>query len=143
MRVLLDTNIVLDVLLARIPWQREADAIFLAAREHRFSAAVTALSIANVFYVGRRHAGLERAKQAVRACLDALEVLAVDRITLEAAIRFTGSDLEDNIQIAAAIEAGVDAIVTRDPGGFAASPLAILTPEQLLASLSEPPSSSG
>jgi hypothetical protein len=46
-----------------------------------------------------------------------------------------GEDLEDSIQIAAAVQSGVDAIVTRDPRGFTASPVPVLTPPELLAKL--------
>ena len=61
MRVLLDTNILLDVLLKRLPWEAEAAAIWQASEESRLMASVTSLSVANMFYVARRHAGLEKA----------------------------------------------------------------------------------
>ena len=54
MRVLFDTNIVLDILLGRVPWHLEAAAIFQAGRDGKLTASVTTLCIANVFYVGRR-----------------------------------------------------------------------------------------
>jgi len=79
---------------------------------------VTALCIANVFYVGRRLAGLGKAEQSIRDCLAAFEVLSIARPTLEAALLLPGSDYEDNIQIAAAILANLDGIITRDPSGF-------------------------
>ncbi|GEM_PF-5993728 len=41
------------------------------------------------------------------------------------------SDFEDNLQIACAIEAQLDAIVTRDPAGFAQSPIPAMTPVEL------------
>jgi len=135
MRVLLDTNVVLDVLLNRLPWEAEAAAILQAARDSNLTTAVTSLSIANVFYVGRRHVGLEQAWRVVRECLNTLEILPVDAATLEAAVSLPGKDLEDSIQIAAAIQSGVDAIVTRDPAGFTVSPVPVLTPPELLAKL--------
>ncbi|MEN6452054.1 MAG: PIN domain-containing protein [Thermoguttaceae bacterium] len=133
MRVLFDTNIVLDVLLARFSWHVEAGAIFQAARKGKLDGAVTTLSIANIFYVGRRLAGLDKARVAVRDCLDAFDVLPIDRHTLEAALAMQGSDFEDDIQIAAATQAGLDAIVTRDPTGFAASHIPAYSPAELLA----------
>jgi predicted nucleic acid-binding protein len=104
---------------------------------------VTVLSIANVFYIGRRIVGLPRAVRDVRTCLDTLEVLPVDRAILEAATALPGSDFEDNIQIAAAAHAGVDGIVTRDPSGFSACPIPVLTPQQLLTRLAAGTSPSG
>ncbi len=45
----------------------------------------------------------------------------------------TGADFEDNLQIACAVEARLDAIVTRDTKGFAGSPVPALSPAELLA----------
>ena len=135
MRALLDTNIVLDVLLQRMPWQIEAEAILLAVREERLVCSVAALTVTNVFYVARRLVGLERARSIVRDCLQTLEVLDVGRRELEIADSFPGSDLEDNLQIAVAIVEGVDLIVTRDRTGFLKSPVTVLTPFELLTVL--------
>jgi predicted nucleic acid-binding protein len=137
MRVLLDTNIVLDALLGRDPWKDDADAILLACRESKFAPYVTALSVANLFYVRRRLMGLEKARSGVRECLEAFEILAEDRGTLEAALGLPGQDFEDNIKIVAAVDAGLDAVVTRNPADFTACPLPVLTPKELLGKLSQ------
>jgi predicted nucleic acid-binding protein len=139
MRVLVDTNIALDVMLQRAPWQADADAVLQASRDGRIAAAFTSLSTANVFCVARRHVGIARARQIVRDCLQAFEIIPVDRQTLEEADRLPGSDYEDNIQIAAAVSAGVDVIVTRDPSGYVASPVPVLTPAGLITRLPPPP----
>jgi predicted nucleic acid-binding protein len=137
MRVLLDTNVVLDALLGRQPWKDDADAILHASRESKFTPYVTALSIAILFYVRRRLMGVEKARSGARECLDAFEVLPEDRSTLERALALPGRDFEDNIQIVAATDAGLDAIVTRNPVDFAACPLPILSPQQFLERLSD------
>ena len=50
-----------------------------------------------------------------------------------------GSDLEDNVCLACALNARLDAIVTRNPKDFAASPVPVLTPAELLALLTKAP----
>ena len=50
-----------------------------------------------------------------------------------------GSDFEDNLQIACAVEAKLDAIVTRNPKDFAGSPVPVLTPAELLALIAKTP----
>jgi hypothetical protein len=47
--------------------------------------------------------------------------------------------IEDNLQVASAVEARREAIVTRDPKGFAGSPLLVLTPAEFLAKLPKAP----
>ncbi len=53
--------------------------------------------------------------------------------TLRLAATGPGSDLEDDLQIASAVKAGLDAIVTRDPKGFAGSSVPVYSPVDLLA----------
>lgn len=135
MRVLLDTNVVLDLLLERDPWRVQAVGVAEAASDGRLAAHVSASSITDNFYISRRLVGTEPARRVVRACLDTLEIVGVTRELLDAAERRTGADFEDNLQIECALAAGLDAIVTRDPGGFAASPIRALTPSELLTML--------
>ena len=85
-----------------------------------------------VFYVMRRQSDLRRAHEGVRICLESLEIAPVARSTLQLARRQAGSDYEDNLQIACAVEAGLDAIVSRDLTGFAQSPIPVLAPADLL-----------
>jgi predicted nucleic acid-binding protein len=139
MRALLDTNIVLDVFLARMPWQADAQAVLQAHQDGRLACALTTRSLPNMFYVGRKKVGAARALADVQQCLSIFEILDVTRQTLQEAARLPGSDFEDNIQIAAAVAAGVDAIVTRDPSGYVASPVPVFTPADLIARLPPPP----
>ncbi|MBW3543045.1 MAG: PIN domain-containing protein [Planctomycetes bacterium] len=135
MRVMLDTNVILDSMLQRPPWHADADAVLQAASNGQVTCAATALSLATAFYVGRRIVGTDQARIGIRTYLRAFEILPVDRPTLERADALPGNDLEDNIQIAAAEAATVDGIVTRNAGDFAHSPVSVWTPGELLQRL--------
>src|SRR5688500_5250943 len=135
MRVLLDTRVILDALLQRAPWHVEADAILRASAAGHVSCAAVSLSMTTVFYVARRLVGTNQARAAVRTCLNAFEILPVDIQTLWDADGLPGTDFEDNVQIAAAVQSKVDAIVTRDVSGFTASPTTVLLPADLLKRL--------
>jgi hypothetical protein len=50
-------------------------------------------------------------------------------------------DFEDNVHVAAAVEAGLDIMVTRDPAGFAGAPLPAISPGDLARKLAAPPGS--
>ncbi len=141
MKVLLDTNVVLDLLLAREPWRIEAEAIAQAGADGLILAQIGASSITDIFYIRRKLVGAEQARRIVRACLDTLQIVGVTRELLDAANRRAGVDFKDNLQVECAIATGLDAIITRDPKGFDASPIAAVTPGQLLARLGRPPAS--
>jgi predicted nucleic acid-binding protein len=132
MRVLFDTNVLLDALLAREPFA--ADAIFLlrAVETKRVTGFMSATTITDVHYlVGRQTKNPETAITAVRNLLMLMEICPVDRQTLERAIGLALSDFEDSIQIACAVELSLDMIVTRDMSGFAGSPIQVLSPNSL------------
>lgn len=132
---LLDTSVLLDLLLKRVPWAADAAAIWEAHHRGQIRAFAAAFSLHTVFYVIRKQAGLPAAQAAVQACLATLDIVPTDQATLLAAQSLAGPDFEDNLQIASAAQAGVDAIVTRDPRGFASSKIPALTPSDVAATL--------
>jgi predicted nucleic acid-binding protein len=135
MRVLFDTNVVLDVLLKREPWVTEAAAIWQANDEGRITGHILASALTDVFYVARRQKGIKAARAAILTCLEAFEVCTVDRQTLERAVALPGNDFEDNLQIAGASAVGLDAIVTRNKSDFREATMPVLTPMELLAKI--------
>lgn len=138
MRVLLDTDVLLDSLMQRTPWHQESDEILRRASVGEVHLAVVTLTLANLFYVGRRTVGTERARAEVRRIAMTFEVLAVDRQTILDADSLTGADFEDNIQIVGSQAAGLDAIVTRNTKDFTASAIPVWTPTELLGQLPTP-----
>jgi predicted nucleic acid-binding protein len=135
MRALLDINVILDAMLQRPPWHQEADAILQAASLGQVTCATTGLSLATIFYIGRRIVGTAAARAAVRKYLAAFVILPIDKQTLLDADALPGNDLEDNILIAVAVTASLDAIVTRNVADFSHSPLPVWEPAELLKRL--------
>ncbi len=138
-KYLLDTNVLLDLFLNRLPWAADMAVIWDAHRQGQIKAFAAAFAVPTIFYIVRKQAGLAKARTATNACLTTLDIAATNPATLLAAQAFSGLDFEDDLQIASAVEAGVDGIVTRDPRGFAASPIPIFTPADLVVTLSSPP----
>ena len=67
---LLDTNVVLDALLDRNPWNIQANAIWQAHLDKQFVAYVTATTLTDIFYISRRYGELEKAWRLVHAVLN-------------------------------------------------------------------------
>ena len=137
MRVLVDTNILLDGFLEREPFADDARTLFEITRSRRIAGYVTATTITDIFYIVRRQArSMERARQAVIDTLALMEVCSVDGDILERAIASPLTDFEDAVQLACAIANNLDAIITRDTQGFAGAILPILSVGELLERLS-------
>lgn len=79
MKVLLDVNVVLDVLLVRQPWYPEAAQVWDARQDGRMTAHVAAFTPPTIFYIVRREADLQRAHESIRICLETLEIIPVQR----------------------------------------------------------------
>ncbi len=135
LRVLVDTNVVLDQLLQREPWYSSAQPFWQARDAGRLIAYLPASAVTDIFYIGRRHAGLVLARQAVERCLREFGLLAIDRVVLEAALLLAGSDIEDNVQIACAQLTSMDLIATRDPAGFRHSSIPAVGPTSVVSFL--------
>ncbi|MHB1559953.1 MAG: PIN domain-containing protein [Isosphaeraceae bacterium] len=132
---LIDVNILLDVFLAREPWVADGQAIWAAHHRGRFNGYVAAHGLTNLFYIARKVIGTDKAREAVRLCWQTFEVCPIGHPELEQADALAGSDLEDNLVIACAMAANLDAIVTRNPKDFAGSPLPVLSPSEWLECL--------
>jgi predicted nucleic acid-binding protein len=137
MRVLVDTNIVLDYLIEREPFMEDADALFETIASGQIQGYVAATTLTNIFYIVRRQTrSIERASLAVTETLTAMQICSVDRDILEAAFASNLRDFEDAVQLACAIAEDLDAIITRNPQDFTGAALPILSASELLKSLS-------
>jgi predicted nucleic acid-binding protein len=133
--VLIDTNIVLDVLLEREPWLADSEGVWKACDEGRIVGYLLASTLTDIFYIARRMVGRDKAREAIEVCLATFAICPVDRVVLEQALLLTGNDFEDNVQIAAATQSGLNAIVTRNSDDFTHATMPVLTPAVLLAQL--------
>jgi predicted nucleic acid-binding protein len=104
MKVLIDTNIILDLLLEREPFLQDAEVLFQAIISGQVIGYVTATTLTDIFYIARRHTqSFERAKQAIKIALATMEVCPVNREVLEVALTFGILDFEDAVQVACAV----------------------------------------
>ena len=137
MRVLIDTNIILDFFLEREPFRTDAEALFQAIQSKQVRGYVTATTVTDIFYIARRQTrSIERARQAVSETLAVMQICLVNRPILEQAFASPLTDFEDAVQLACAIANNLDAIITRDTEGFAGAILPILSVGELLGRLS-------
>ncbi len=132
MRVLVDTNVILDFLLNREPFFEDAESLFELINLGQVTGYVTATTLTDIFYIARKHTrNIEKAQQAIEILLDVMEVCAVNRSVVELAFKSGNSDFEDAIQIACAESEGLDAILTRDQQGFLRSPIQVFSIQSL------------
>lgn len=130
MRVLFDTNVVLDLLLDRQPWSAAAADLFARAARSEIEAYLAATSVTTVHSLASKAVGAGPARRHCEELLLLCGIAPVTRSVLQNALDSGLADFEDAVIEAAARQVGVDALVTRDAGGFAGCPHAILSPAE-------------
>lgn len=135
MRVLFDTNVVLDVLLAREPHARVAARLMAMADGGAVDGVVSATTVTTIHYIAAKTVGREMAGRHVHELLAIFDVACVDRDVLVGALESDFSDYEDAVLHEAGRVDGVAAIVTRNGKDFGGATVPIFDPNELLAAL--------
>ncbi len=134
-RLLVDTNVALDVLLDRQPHAEASVAIWAAVETGRCEGFLAAHAITTINYLLLRNLGTVKARQMIALILVVFRVAAVDGVVIEQALRLPIADFEDAVTVAAALASGCEFIVTRDPKGFRGSPVRAMGAEAVMAIL--------
>ncbi|MGD0089999.1 MAG: PIN domain-containing protein [Planctomycetota bacterium] len=135
MKVILDTNIVLDVLLERKPFVEAACAIFSLAERSEIDGLLCATTFTTIDYLLSQSLPARDARQAIWKLLSLFGVAIVNRPVIERALRSRITDFEDAVLDEAGQLAGAELIVTRNAKDFAGSPLKVLDPLEFLVHL--------
>ena len=135
-KVLLDTNIVIDLLAKREPFYQEAAKIFTLADRKVINLFVSALSFANVNYVLLRQRKPEEAKLILRKLKLLVGVLSLDEKIISLSLNDNDfKDYEDALQYYSAIENDIEVIISRNLKDFQYSKLPVMTADQFINSI--------
>ena len=133
MKVMCDTNIILDVLLDRELFAEPSAHILRLCESGTIEGYTTASCITDVFYFVRKHLhSTERSYDAMEKLLSILRVCEVTDRHIREAVRLRRSDFEDALVVVCAKSVSCDCIVTRDRKGFTDSGVSFLSPEELI-----------
>jgi predicted nucleic acid-binding protein len=133
-RVLYDTNVLLDVILARQPHVvATAAALDLVARG-RVDGYVAGHAVTTIAYLIQREKGAAEARKALAHLLSKLHVAAVTETSVRLALTMDFGDFEDAVCAASAQEAGCETVVTRNPQHFRKGDLPAILPDAFVAS---------
>ncbi len=131
MKILFDTNIVLDVLLDREPFSDLATKLFSRVEKKELEGFLGATTITTIYYLASKVAGKKKADQEISKLLSIFQVAPVNKSVLDEAIKSRFGDFEDSVLHEAAKQIGVQGIVTRNLNDFKKATLSIYSPEEL------------
>ncbi len=135
MHVLLDTDVVIDFLMAREPFAQRAREIFELNAQRKIECYIASITPLNVFYVARKSLNLKGRLEIIRQLLLQVKVTPIGHEILLRAFDFGFSDYEDAVQYACAEADGLEAIVTRNVDDYKNAKLPVFTPDDFLQHL--------
>jgi predicted nucleic acid-binding protein len=138
MNVLIDTNIVIDALASRAPFDKAAQEIILLAVAKRITAAITASTATDIYYLTHKYLhSADETSRILKRLFALVEVISVDKIDCIEAF-YTGiPDYEDSLLAVCAKRWQADFIITRNTQDFTNSSVPVLMPQFFLDQLSQ------
>ncbi len=134
-KILVDTNIVIDLLVKREDFYDETAEIFSLADKKELKLIISSLTFANTNYVLSKQKSAKEAREILRKFKVLVEIINLDDKIIELALSDDEfSDFEDGLQYYSALENSVNLILTRNKRDFKNSKIPTLTAKEYLAS---------
>ena len=134
-KILVDTNIILDLLAKRVQYFLEAQEFFSLADRRQVVLYVSSLTLANTYYMLSQSLKIQNARKVLRKFKVLVEVLPMDDKIIDLALDSEFDYFEDGIQYFTAIENNLDLIVTRNLKDFRHSTIPVLTAKDYMATI--------
>jgi len=113
-KVIIDTNVILDFFLSREPFAADARQLFSMVCQEKIEAFATASSITDIYYVTAKRLGEASAREAVKYLLKVLGIIGVDGQDCHTALDLPIADFEDALIVACSHKETISYIVTND-----------------------------
>ncbi len=131
-RILVDTNIVIDLLAKRGEFVSEAQELFTLSDKRKVKLFVSSLTFANTHYILSQGLKIQDARKHLRRFKVLVEVLPMDDKIIDLSLDSDFADFEDAIQYYTAVENDLEVILTRNLKDFRLSKLPVLTAKDYL-----------
>jgi predicted nucleic acid-binding protein len=132
-KVFVDTDICIDLLSGRKPFNKTAEILFSLADNNKVKIYVSSFSFSNLDYILRSKCSSTHSRQLIGKFKTLVIVLPVNSKTIDLAIASDFNDFEDAIQYSCAIENNLTTIITRNVKDYKKASIAVLTPETFIA----------
>lgn len=132
MKILIDTNVILDVLCNREGFSEASSKVLKYCETGMINGCVSALSIPNIVYILRKELDPDKTKTVIDRLFMLFDIIELKPDDLKKAADMKLSDFEDAVQMVCAERINADFIVTRNIRDFSASKVTAVKPTELL-----------
>ena len=136
MKIMIDTNIILDVLLEREPCYEYSKAILELCEKRKIQGFISASSATDIFYLVRKALNsTEAAYDALGEILNIVKILTVTNDDVNKAFLQKAKDFEDCLLATCAKSNNCDAIITRNKKDFMTFGITLFSPEEFIENI--------
>lgn len=136
MKIMIDTNIILDVLLEREPFYEYSKAILELCEKRKIHGFISASSATDIFYLVRKAlSSTEAAYDALGEILNIVKILTVTNDDVNKAFLQKAKDFEDCLLATCAKSNNCDAIITRNKKDFMTFRITLFSPEEFIENI--------
>lgn len=132
MRLLIDTDVLLDVALDRPPFSKPAGKLLDLLQSGQADGFIAWHSVSNIYYLCSSSKSDSSVREMLRDLCTFIQVAPVETLDLLRALSLNMQDFEDAMQAAAALACRAEIIVTRNLRDYTNSPVQAMTPVQIL-----------
>jgi predicted nucleic acid-binding protein len=132
MKILFDTNIILDVLLNRINFVDLSATLISLVESKDIEGYLCSTTITTIDYLITKALNRDKAKNEIKKLLNMFQISSVNSEVINLSVISNFKDFEDAVQYYSGKCNGVDAIVTRNIKDFQNTELPVYTPDELL-----------
>jgi len=126
-KILVDTNIVIDLLTKRKEFYKSASKLFTLSDNKEIKLAISSLTFANTFYLLSKALNPMKAKEILRKFKLLVKVLPMDDKIIDLSLNSDFKDFEDAVQYFTALENKLEIIITRNLKDFKLSKIPVMT----------------
>ncbi len=132
MKILLDTNVILDVWLAREPFWRDSARLLAKVERGEVEGILSPTTVTTLHYLGKKQLGEKKARELVKSLVRICAVGLISEQTFNRTIETKITDFEDAVLATLARDEGVDYIATRNCRDFRRSLIPAKEPAELV-----------
>jgi predicted nucleic acid-binding protein len=132
MKILLDTNIIVDVAVERQPYFEASQQVLLLVEQKQIEGYVSASTFSDIYYIVRKARGKDWTIDFLNWIVNFCQVATVNDEAVRIALSANFNDFEDAVQYGTARVNQLDAIATRNPQDFPVETPRIVSPSDLI-----------
>ena len=133
MKVFVDTNLFIDILLDREPFSKKSTLIYKLCENNMLDGYVAPITINNIYYICRKAKHLNEIKSYLHHISTIFTIAKMNDDSIKKANTYKINDYEDSLQYAMAVESSCEYLITRNTKDFKhMTKLNVITPEEFL-----------